>query len=84
MTRPDLLHGRVTRDLAVLFFTAGNSLIRRYYLIKLLETYAETLGIALGQLGIDTDGFNVNYGTIINDFQQVWSSIGFLFFLCYM
>ena len=61
---------RVTRDLAVLFFTAGNSLIRNYYLIKLIECYAETLGITLGQLGIDTDSFGVNYGTIINDFQQ--------------
>ena len=35
-----------------------------------MECYAETLGITLGQLGIDTDGFGVNYGTIINDFQQ--------------
>ena len=61
---------RVTRDLAVLFFTCGDALIRRYYLIKLLECYAETLGIALGQLGIDTDTFGVNYYTIIRDFQQ--------------
>ena len=27
-------YGRITRDLAVVFFTSSSSLIRRYYLIK--------------------------------------------------
>lgn len=61
---------RVTRDLAVLLFTTADSLVRRFYLIKLVETYAETLGITLGQLGIDTDSFGLNYHSVIHDFQQ--------------
>ena len=63
-------YGRITRDLAVIFWTASSSLIRRYYLIKMVECYSETLGITLGQLGIDTDTFGVKYQDIVIDFQK--------------
>ena len=63
-------YGRITRDLAVVFWTASSSLIRRYYLIKMVECYSETLGITLGQLGIDTDTFGVKYQDIVIDFQN--------------
>ena len=43
-------YGRITRDLAILTWTSASSLIRRYYLIKVVECYAETLGITLGQV----------------------------------
>lgn len=61
---------RVTRDLAVLFFTSTDSLVRRFYLIKVIETYSEALYTALWQLGINTDSFGMNYHSVINDFQQ--------------
>ena len=61
---------RVTRDLAILMFTAADSLIRRYYLIKLVECYVETLGTALSQMGVDTDSFGIKYTHIIREFQQ--------------
>lgn len=61
---------RVTRDLAVLLFTTADSLVRRFYFIKLIECYVETLGITLGQLGVDTDSFGMNYHSVIKDFQQ--------------
>ena len=61
---------RVTRDLAVLFFTTTDSLVRRFYLIKLIGDYCETLGSTLCQLGIDTDSFGMNFHSVINDFQQ--------------
>lgn len=61
---------RVTRDLAVLFFTSTDSLVRRFYLIKVIETYSEALYTALWQLGINTDTFGMNYHSVINDFQQ--------------
>ncbi len=61
---------RVTRDLAVLFFTSADSLVRRFYLIKIIETYSEALYTALWQLGINTDIYGLNYHSVINDFQQ--------------
>lgn len=63
-------YGRITRDLAVLFWTSATSLIRRFYLIKMVECYVETLGITLGQLGIDTDSFGLKYQQVLQDFQQ--------------
>ncbi len=48
----------------------GDSLIRRFYLIKLVECYVETLGITLNKLGIDTDTYKMNYHSVIADFQQ--------------
>ena len=63
-------YGRVTRDLAVLFWTAAPTLVRRFYLVKMVECYAETLGIALGQLGVDTDSFGLKYQAIVEDFQK--------------
>ena len=61
---------RVTRDLAILMFTAADSLLRRYYLIKLVECYCETLGTALSQMGVDTDSFGIKYTSILREFQQ--------------
>ena len=61
---------RVTRDLAILMFTSADSLLRRYYLIKLVECYVETLGTALSQMGVDTDSFGIKYTHIIREFQQ--------------
>ena len=61
---------RVTRDLAVLFFTSADSLVRRFYLIKVIETYSEALYTALWQLGINPDSYGMNYHSVINDFQQ--------------
>ena len=61
---------RITRDVAVLFFTCADSLVRRFYLIKILETYCDTLGCTLVQLGIDPDSYGMNYLSVINDFQQ--------------
>jgi hypothetical protein len=61
---------RVTRDLAILMFTSADSLLRRYYLIKLVECYVETLGTALSQMGVDTDSFGIKYTHIIKEFQQ--------------
>ena len=54
-------YGRVTRDLAVVLFTSSSSLIRRYYLIKMVQFYVEKLGETLCQLGIDTDKFGIRY-----------------------
>ena len=61
---------RITRDVAVLFFTCADSLVRRFYLIKILETYCDTLGCTLVQLGVDPDSYGMNYLSVINDFQQ--------------
>ena len=61
---------RVTRDLAILMFTAADSMLRRYYLIKLVECYVETLGAALCQMGVDTDSYGIKYTHIIREFQQ--------------
>ena len=61
---------RVTRDLAILMFTAADSILRRYYLIKLVECYVETLGAALCQMGVDTDSYGIKYTHIIREFQQ--------------
>ena len=63
-------YGRITRDLAVVFWTSSSSLIRRFYLIKMIECYVETLGITLGQLGIDTDTFGLKYQDMVIDFQK--------------
>lgn len=61
---------RVTRDLACLFFTSADSLVRRFYLVKVIETYCEALYTALWQLGINPDSYGMNYHSVINDFQQ--------------
>ena len=61
---------RITRDVAVLFFTCADSLVRRFYLIKILETYCDTLGCTLVQLGVNPDSYGMNYHSVINDFQQ--------------
>jgi hypothetical protein len=37
----------------------------------MVECYAETLGITLGQLGVDTESYGVSYVNIVRDFQQV-------------
>jgi hypothetical protein len=42
----------------------------RFYLIKMVECYSETLGITLGQLGVDTESYGVSYCNIVRDFQQ--------------
>ena len=62
-------YGRVTKDLAVLLFTSADSLMRRFYLIKVVECFAETLGITLTNLGIDTDQFNLNWTKFVKEFQ---------------
>jgi hypothetical protein len=62
-------YGRVTKDLAVLLFTSADSLMRRFYLIKIVETFAETLGITLTNLGIDTDKFQLNWTKFVKEFQ---------------
>jgi hypothetical protein len=62
-------YGRVTKDLAVLLFTSADSLMRRFYLIKIVETFAETLGITLTNLGIDTDKFQLNWTRFVKEFQ---------------
>ncbi len=36
----------------------------------MLECYTETLGITLGQLGIDTDDFGLRFQQVVEDFQQ--------------
>jgi len=61
---------RVTNDLAVLFFTCGDTLVRRYYMIKMVETFAETLGITLSSLGVDTDRFHISWQQFIAEFQS--------------
>ena len=61
---------RITRDLAILMFTAADSLLRRYYLIKLVECYVETLATSLSQLGVDTDSYGIKYTHLIREFQQ--------------
>lgn len=63
---------RVTKDLAVFLFTSATSLIRRFYLIKSVETFAETIGISLSNLGIDTDKFKLNWQGFIK--VNVWAS----------
>eukprot|EP00092_Neocalanus_flemingeri_P002597 GFUD01002784.1.p1 GENE.GFUD01002784.1~~GFUD01002784.1.p1 ORF type:complete len:650 (+),score=141.30 GFUD01002784.1:424-2373(+) len=60
---------RVTNDLAVLFFTCGDTLTRRFYMIKMVEVFAETLGITLSSLGVDTDQFHINWQEFIQEFQ---------------
>lgn len=61
---------RVTNDLAVLFFTCGDTQIRRFYMIRMVEVFAETLGITLSSLGVDTDQFHINWQQFIQEFQQ--------------
>ena len=63
-------YNRVTSDLAVLFFTCGDTTIRRFYMIKMLTDFAETLGITLSSLGVDTDKFNLKWQTFIQEFQS--------------
>ena len=60
---------RITNDLAILFFTSGNSMLRRFYMIKMVETFAETLGITLSNLGIDTDMFHLSWTNFVKEFQ---------------
>jgi hypothetical protein len=36
----------------------------------MVECYSETLGITLGQLGVDTESYGVSYVNIVRDFQQ--------------
>lgn len=60
-----VMYTRLTKDLAVFLFTSGNTLIRRFYLIKSVETFAETIGISLSNLGIDTDRFKLTWHTFI-------------------
>ena len=36
----------------------------------MVECYSETLGITLGQLGVDTESYGVSYCNIVRDFQQ--------------
>jgi len=60
---------RITNDLAVLFFTSGDSLLRRFYMIKMVECFAETIGITLSNLGIDTDKFKLNWTKFVKEFQ---------------
>lgn len=62
---------RITRDLAVILFTSADSLIRRFYLIKVIETYSEALYTTLWQLGINPEEtYGLNYHSVIQDFQQ--------------
>ena len=61
---------RVTCDLAVMFFTCGDALIRRFYMIKMVELFAETLGITLSSLGVDTDKFCLKWQQFIAEFQS--------------
>ena len=61
---------RVTNDLAVMFFTCGDALIRRFYMIKMVELFAETLGITLSSLGVDTDKFCLKWQQFIAEFQS--------------
>ena len=61
---------RVTRDLAVLFFTSADSLIRRFYLMHLIGSYSETAMLTLQQLGINSDSLGINFQSVIYDFQQ--------------
>jgi len=60
---------RITNDLAVLFFTSGDTLLRRYYMIKMVECFAETIGITLSNLGIDTDKFELSWTKFVKEFQ---------------
>jgi len=60
----------VTNDLAVMFFTCGDALIRRFYMIKMVELFAETLGITLSSLGVDTDKFCLKWQQFIAEFQS--------------
>lgn len=53
-----------------MFWTASPTLVRRYYLIKMVECYVETLGSTLCQLGIDTDSFGLKYQDVVVDFQK--------------
>lgn len=63
-------YNRVTSDLAVLFFTCADTTIRRFYMIKMLTEFAETLGITLSSLGVDTDQFKIKWQTFIQEFQS--------------
>ena len=63
-------YNKVTSDLAVLFFTCGDTTIRRFYMIKMLTDFAETLGITLTSLGVDTDKFCLKWQTFIQEFQS--------------
>jgi len=63
-------YGKITQDLAVLFFTCGDSLLRRFYMIKMVEVFAETLGITLTSLGVDTDQFHLPWQAFLIEFQS--------------
>merc|ERR1719232_1689193 len=63
-------YNKVTSDLAVLFFTCGDTTIRRFYMIKMLTDFAETLGITLSSLGVDTDQFRIKWQEFIQEFQS--------------
>jgi len=63
-------YGKITNDLAVLFFTCGDSLVRRYYMIKMVEVFAETLGITLSSLGVDTDQYKLSWQAFLTEFQS--------------
>lgn len=60
---------RITNDIAVMFFTSADTTIRRYYLINCLTCYVETLGIALNQLGVNTDAMDINLSKFVREFQ---------------
>ena len=62
-------YSRITSDLAVLFFTSADSMLRRFYLIKMVECFAETLGITLTNLGIDTDKYDLKWPDFVREFQ---------------
>ena len=64
-------YNKVTSDLAVLFFTCGDTIIRRFYMIKMLTDFAETLGITLSSLGVDTDQFRIKWQEFIQ--VQKWN-----------
>jgi len=63
-------YGKITNDLAVLFFTCGDSLVRRFYMIKMVEVFAETLGITLSSLGVDTDQYQLSWQAFLTEFQN--------------
>ena len=62
-------YSRITNDLAILFFTSADTNLRRFYLIKMVECFAETLGITLTNLGIDTDKYDLKWPDFVREFQ---------------
>ena len=60
---------RITNDLSVMFFTSADTTLRRFYLINCVIHYVETLGIALNQLGINTDSIKMSLTKFVLEFQ---------------